>query len=393
MGGIVSKVTLTLRNITHTFPDDLDVLLVSPGGQKALLLSDAGGGGDINNVTLTLDDAAATALSNGGQLASGTFRPSNYDTSTDTIPSPAPAGPYGTTLSTFNGQSPNGVWSLFVRDDKGPNPGSFAGGWSLTITTVATGPQPPTISDIPNQSTAVNTPTPAIPFTVADPDTPLINLTFSGTSSNPALVTNANIVFGGSGTNRTVTVFPTAGATGTATIAVTVSDGALTATDSFVLTVGATGSGPVTAGETTVLLVDDSSNANTLLAQEAVLSQTATIKSISFYVTAAAGQMLLGVYAPNGPSGQPGTKLAETPEFTPVTGWNTVNVVSEISLSAGTYWLAFYPNNNSLAFRRNDGLPRSYYYSRTYDGTLPGTFALSPTGFSGHWSLYATLQP
>ena len=51
------------------------------------------------------------------------------------------------------------------------------------------------------------------------------------------LVPNGNIVFGGSGANRTVTVTPAAGQLGTATITVTVSDGQLTANDTFVLTV------------------------------------------------------------------------------------------------------------------------------------------------------------
>ena len=48
---------------------------------------------------------------------------------------------------------------------------------------------------------------------------------------------NANIVFGGSGASRTVTVTPAANQNGTATITVTVSDGALTASDTFLLTV------------------------------------------------------------------------------------------------------------------------------------------------------------
>jgi formylglycine-generating enzyme required for sulfatase activity len=51
------------------------------------------------------------------------------------------------------------------------------------------------------------------------------------------LVPNANIVFGGSGANRTVTVTPASSQTGTATITVTVSDGSLSASDTFLLTV------------------------------------------------------------------------------------------------------------------------------------------------------------
>ena len=44
-------------------------------------------------------------------------------------------------------------------------------------------------------------------------------------SSNPALVPAANIVFGGSGANRTVTITPAANQSGTATITLTVTDG------------------------------------------------------------------------------------------------------------------------------------------------------------------------
>ena len=66
----------------------------------------------------------------------------------------------------------------------------------------------------------MNTATAAIPFTVNDTDTPVNNLTLSRGSSNPALVPTNNIVFGGSGANRTVTVTPAAGQTGTATITV-----------------------------------------------------------------------------------------------------------------------------------------------------------------------------
>jgi subtilisin-like proprotein convertase family protein len=134
--GTVSKVTATLKNMNHTFPDDVDILLVGPGGQKLLLMSDAGGSADIVNNTYTFDDAAAATMSDGGPLASGTFKPSNFGTG-DTFPAPAPVGPYPDPqlLSVFNGTNPNGTWSLYIVDDVGGDIGNVNMGWELNITT------------------------------------------------------------------------------------------------------------------------------------------------------------------------------------------------------------------------------------------------------------------
>jgi formylglycine-generating enzyme required for sulfatase activity len=95
----------------------------------------------------------------------------------------------------------------------------------------------PTISDIAAQTITEGSNTGAIAFTVGDAQTAASSLTLSGSSSNTTLVPNANIVFGGSGANRTVTVTPASSQTGTATITVTVSDSSLTASDTFLLTV------------------------------------------------------------------------------------------------------------------------------------------------------------
>src|SRR5437867_3909847 len=67
---------------------------------------------------------------------------------------------------------------------------------------------PPTISSVANQSTDEDTPTAAIPFSIGDVETPPDNLMVSGRSSNPDLVPDPNILFGGSGSNRTVTLRP-----------------------------------------------------------------------------------------------------------------------------------------------------------------------------------------
>ncbi len=125
---------VTLTNINHTFPDDIDVLLVGPGGQKSLLMSDAGGSVDLNNVSLTFEDAAANFLSDTSTISTGTYKPTEYDAGSDVFPAPAPAGPHTAGLAVFNGTSPQGNWQLYVRDDVGGDSGLISGGWNLQIT-------------------------------------------------------------------------------------------------------------------------------------------------------------------------------------------------------------------------------------------------------------------
>ena len=154
--------TVTLRGFSHTWPADVDMLLVGPDGQKVMLLSDVGGGGfSINNVNVTLSDAAGGSLSAIGMILPGTYKPTNIEPGEsgelDAFPAPAPAAPYGSALSAFSGGNPNGVWSLYAVDDGPGDAGQLISGWSITMTTVASGPQAPTISDIGNQTIAVNT--------------------------------------------------------------------------------------------------------------------------------------------------------------------------------------------------------------------------------------------
>ena len=99
---------------------------------------------------------------------------------------------------------------------------------------------PPSISNIPNQSIPANGATPSIAFTVNDGETAPASLTLSKNSTNTALVPLSGIVFGGSGSNRTVMVTPTAGQQGVSEISVTVTDGDNnTANRKFLVIVGA----------------------------------------------------------------------------------------------------------------------------------------------------------
>jgi uncharacterized repeat protein (TIGR02543 family) len=106
-------------------------------------------------------------------------------------------------------------------------------------------PDTPIISDIPDQSTEEDTATSAIDFVIGDNQSEAEVLTLTASSNNTLLVPDGNILFGGSGANRTVTITPVANQNGTATITITVSDGSYTADDTFDLTVNAVNDAPL----------------------------------------------------------------------------------------------------------------------------------------------------
>jgi hypothetical protein len=148
----------------------------------------------------------------------------------------------------------------------------------------------------------------------------------------------------------------------------------------------------ITIGETMQLGTPDSGNGGFLLAQQATLSQAANIQSLSFYVTTAAGTLVLGIYDATGANNGPGTRLAQTASFTPVKqSWNTQPVTTSVNLPPGNYWLAYLPSDVGLAFlSTNTG--SSVWHAAT-PGSMPSAFGTSTGGATGHWSFYATLVP
>ncbi len=96
---------------------------------------------------------------------------------------------------------------------------------------------PPAMSAIADQTIPRNGLTGPLAVTLTDDATPPASLTLTGSSSNPALVPNTNIVFGGSAANRTVTVTPKPNAIGAAVITLTANDGADSTNLTFTVTV------------------------------------------------------------------------------------------------------------------------------------------------------------
>ncbi len=143
VSGVTVK-SVTLNNYSHTFPDDVDVVLVSPSGQSVILMSDAGGAAAATGQTFTFDDAAAATLADAVFNPTGTYKPTNFGAG-DTWPAPGPGGsPVSTTLSTFSG-NPNGNWNLYIVDDAAGNTGIIST-WSITFNV----PQPVVFSPLTN---------------------------------------------------------------------------------------------------------------------------------------------------------------------------------------------------------------------------------------------------
>jgi uncharacterized repeat protein (TIGR01451 family) len=191
----------------------------------------------------------------------------------------------------------------------------------------------PTITSIADQTVNEGVATAALSFTVGDAETPAASLTMSGSSSNTTLVPNANIIFGGSGASRTVTVTPAANLSGSATITLTVTDGsASTATTSFLLTVN-----PVNAAPSF-----------TLAASQTITFSSSTVVTVSNFATAiddgdpdVTQTLTFNVTNTNNalftPAGQPSIDAAGTLTYTPsgVFGVATLNVTLTDDATAG----------------------------------------------------------
>lgn len=134
MVGLVTKVTVTIRKLSHTSPTDIQIVLRSPSGTLVLLMCNSGGTFNITDLVLIFDDDAASTLPESTLISSGTYQPTQHG-GIAPLPSPLPGPPYGTLLSDFVGEDPNGSWALYVGDDALLDDGDIAEGFNISIQT------------------------------------------------------------------------------------------------------------------------------------------------------------------------------------------------------------------------------------------------------------------
>lgn len=134
--GPISDVNVTLQGVGHTWPDDLDILLVSPSGDKVMLMSDACGEDDIEDFNWTFSQQAPRVMSSdSSDCGESVYRPTNYDDPAGCFLGNDFSGffnedlkpPHGASLDNFNNENPNGIWKLYINDDCDGNPNSNTG--------------------------------------------------------------------------------------------------------------------------------------------------------------------------------------------------------------------------------------------------------------------------
>jgi len=123
-----------------------------------------------------------------------------------------------------------GTSAIEITVSDGPNQTSR----SFILTVVERPNEPPTLASIPDQTTVANVPV-TVPLTVSDPDTAIEKLVFTGTSSNPSLVSAVTFQVNGSAVSATVGLVKDA--TGIAVVTISVNDGKTTVSQTFALQV------------------------------------------------------------------------------------------------------------------------------------------------------------
>lgn len=124
--GTIGNVTCNIQ-LNHTFGSDIDMYLQSPTGQIIELTTD-NGGFTSTTFNVTFSDAGASNITTwtGGNIT-GTYKPEGTLVADIITPNIA-------TMAGFNFNSPNGTWTLHLRDDASLDTFNFVS-FSLSIAT------------------------------------------------------------------------------------------------------------------------------------------------------------------------------------------------------------------------------------------------------------------
>jgi len=262
--------TVTILARANVAGPQTNVVAVSSSSLDPNLANNSATSVTVGNTLPSLQAISNRAISEDGSLGPIAFTVGDVETPLDSLvlaafsSNPAVVPPANILFSGSGANrfltvspAPNASGSVTITRTLTDGAGSVvSNAFVLTISAVN---DAPTISDVASQLINEDSVLGPLAFAIGDVETVASGLTLSAASSNPALIPNANIQFGGSGSSRTVRIVPATNQSGSATITLTVSDGMATATDTFVVTVNAVNDAPTISDIGNRTILEDSS--------------------------------------------------------------------------------------------------------------------------------------
>ncbi len=162
------------------------------------------------------------------------------------------------------------------------------------------------------------------------------------------------------------------------------------------LLVAATAQAQSYLGHTTIGAGEDNGgNANYLVGSQFTAAAAGSITSGSLYITpgtSSGHNWEIALYDSTGAGGGPGNLLAYTPSQAEVGGWNTANVVSPVTVSAGTsYWIIWQTTGGGTQHDPGSQIYKALTYG-AFPTTLPSGWNTYPSVYSAYFTV-ATTNP
>ena len=262
-GGVRLDPTPNTLTIDVTATNDAPTVTTSPGSASFTEGDNIGSAPVAVDAALTLADAdsptlasASVAITAGFQGAEDALAFANTDAAAfGNIAATYDAGTGVLTLGSAGASATLAQWQNALRavtygnaseDPDGMdraiafsvNDGASVSAVALRALTVTPVNDAPTIGTIANQAVDEDTPSAPLAFTIGDTDSVIGSLVLAATSSDQALIPDANLVLGGSGANRTIAITPAPNQNGgPVTITLTLSDGTTSVQTAFDLVV------------------------------------------------------------------------------------------------------------------------------------------------------------
>ena len=137
-GKLITDLNVYVNGVFHNEPDDIDMVLEKVNGPRVMLMSDACGEYDVNAYGWLFDDEAPAPMPDNGTTnicGATAHRPTNHQGATESLPAPAPPGPYASSLSAFDLTEAGGEYRLWVNDDENGREGFFTHNFQLDMQT------------------------------------------------------------------------------------------------------------------------------------------------------------------------------------------------------------------------------------------------------------------